>query len=124
MNNKIIILYLGDVFFDARCINMSLSLISKKYDVTVLSTYKKKYISSCLKKIKFISINVPQKGFLKYLSFYNQINKILKNNTFHTIISGDLYSLASAAKHKKKANLIYDCREIYTDLYAHKKNLG
>jgi len=99
---------------------MSLSLIKNDDDVTVISTHEKKDNLKDFKKIIFHKAVLRKSGAFKYLQFYSQVNNILKNNLFDTIICGDLYSLASIAKYKKTAQIIFDSREIYSDLYAHK----
>mgnify|MGYP001183873983 CR=1 FL=1 len=120
MTSKILIVYLGNFYFDARCINMALSLIKKNYKVSVISTHKNKYNLKIFNKVVFYSVKLKKRGFLKYINFYHQVNNILKKNPFDTIICGDLYSLASATKYNKKSQIIFDSREIYSELFAHK----
>ena len=120
MKSKVLIIYLGDCYFDARCINMSLSLIKNNHKVSIISTHKKNYDFECLQKITFLQVFLTQDGVLKYLQFYRKVNSILRDRLYDTIICGDLYSLAGAVKYKKTARIIYDSREIYSDLFAHK----
>ena len=112
---------LGNFYFDARCINMSLSLISGGYHVSVISTHKKPFSFTCLSKVNIIKIHLKTNGVLKYFQFYKKVNKALKNESFDVIISGDLYSLANSVKNKKRGHIIYDSREIYSALFAHQK---
>ena len=119
-NKRIAIIYLGDFFYDARCINMALSLIKEEYNVSIIHVgHIDGIVPTIFKKITFIQLKVSNRRFVKYISFYQQVKKILKKNLFSTLIAGDLYSLANICKHKNKAHLIYDCREIYFHLSAH-----
>ena len=139
-HENLVIVYLGDFLSDARCINMANSFLqvgkqlhgnTNNYNVSIVSTddiekvntAKKK--SELIQKIHFFPVKVPNRGLNKYIGFHKQVNSVLKNKTFDCIVSGDLYSLASAVRYKKKGDscdkIIYDCREIYSDLYAHRK---
>ena len=121
MNRSVVIIYLGDFFFDARIINMSLSLINSGYNVSIVSTDKKSYTSSEFKTVQFYFIKLTNNNFMKYFEFIRKSRKILSNKSYNIIISGDLYSLASAVFTKKRGQLIYDSREIYTKLSAHEQ---
>ena len=106
------ILFLGDFFSDARCINMVDSIIEAGKDIVIIDsgngaeTYRNK---------KIYHIPLSASGIYKYLKFYQQSKKILKAVSPICIIAGDLYSLPSAAS-QSSAKLIYDSREIYTQL--------
>lgn len=106
------ILFLGDFFSDGRCINMVDSIIDAGKDIVIIDsgngggTYRNK-------KIHHIPLSAT--GIYKYLKFYRQSKKILKAVSPICIIAGDLYSLPSAAS-QSPAKLIYDSREIYTQL--------
>jgi len=115
---NIAIVFLGDFFYDARSINMALSL-QKKYNVYIISTSKNKRRDLLFSKINFISIDLPSKGLLKYWGFYKKTLQALNRLNLCSIIAGDLYSLASSICAKNKKCVIYDCREIYFDLAAH-----
>jgi len=121
MNKKnIAIIFLGDFFFDARCINMARSLLLENYLVTIICTYKNIINYEEFKNIRFHNISLHKKGVFRYVEFHNQVVHFLKNKVFDTIIAGDLYSLSSACSYKyKNINIIYDCREIYTELAVH-----
>ena len=67
MKNKVLILYLGDFYFDARCINMSLSLMKDNHSVSIISTNKKEHFFDCLSKINVIKISLTKNGILKYI---------------------------------------------------------
>ena len=70
MKNKVVIVYLGNFYFDARCINMSLSLIKENIEVTIISPYKRHYHFECLNQIILFNVKLNTKGALKYWSFY------------------------------------------------------
>ena len=132
------IIYLGDFLSDARCINMAnsflqpnnnindrfanVSIISTDHVEKVIAAKKK---SALIQNIHFFPVKIVKKGIKKYMGFYRQVNNILKDKNFDCVISGDLYSLANCVSYKKKNDscwkIIYDCREIYSDLYAHRK---
>ncbi len=118
MNKNAVIIYLGDFFFDARAINMSLSLRSFGYNVSIVSTDQTPSVSPDFKNIQFYYIKLINSNFKKYLEFIKKVNQILKKNSFSVVIAGDLYSLASGVFYKK-GQLIYDSREIYSKLSAH-----
>ena len=121
MNKKnIAIIFLGDFFFDARCINMARSLLLENYSVTIICTYKNIINYEEFKNIRFHNISLHKGGVFRYIEFHNQVMRFLKNKVFDTIIAGDLYSLSSACMYKYKYKyIIYDCREIYTELAVH-----
>jgi len=118
MNKSVVLIFLGDFFFDARCINMAQSLLSTNNPVTIICTYKNIINHEKFKNIKFYNITLNMRGVFKYFEFHSKVVQFLKNKNFDTIIAGDLYSLSSACV-CKNTNIIYDCREIYTELAAH-----
>jgi glycosyltransferase involved in cell wall biosynthesis len=121
MNKSVVIIYLGDFFFDARAINMSLSLINSGYSVSVVSVDKKSYVYPEFKNVRFYFIKLINNNFMKYFEFIRKARKILNNKSYDIIISGDLYSLPCGVFGKHRGRLIYDSREIYTKLSAHEK---
>jgi len=118
---KIAIIFLGDFFFDARCINMVRSLLLENYSITIVCTYIKKFDYKEFKNIEFHNIVLNRRGVGKYIEFHNNVVEFLKKKSFNTIIAGDFYSLSSACVYKN-TNIIYDCREIYTELAVHYYN--
>ena len=121
MNKRIAIIYLGDFFYDARSINMCVSLLKNNYLVSVISTDKKKQPNSQIKNVNFYCIRLINQNYKKYFEFFRKVNNVLESCVFDIVIAGDIYSLASASKYKNKKKLIYDCREIYSQLAAHEK---
>ena len=118
MNKKIAIIFLGDFFFDARCINMAKSLLLANNEVTIICTYNEFVDNKNFDDIKFHNIKLQKTGLRKYIEFHNSVVQLLKHEKIDIIIAGDLYALSSATKFKD-AHIIYDCREIYTELAAH-----
>ena len=107
-----VILFLGDFFRDARCINMADSIIDDGQDLVIIDagngseTYRDK---------KIHHISTSSSGIYKYWKFYCQSQKLLNRLSPNCIIAGDLYSLPSAASQSPN-KLIYDSREIYSQL--------
>ena len=118
-HTNIAIVYLGDFFFDARCINMALSLQKENAQISIICTYNQKFHTSKFQNIKFYNIQIQNRGIKKYWEFHSKVKQILSERDFDTIISGDLYSLSSCCLSNNNAKIIYDCREIYTQLSAH-----
>ena len=118
IKKNIVIIFLGDFFFDARCINMARSLLKANHSVTIICTYNKIIDDEKFNDIQFHNIRLQRKGPLRYLEFHGKVVKLLKNKTFDAVIAGDLYALSSARLFKN-THIIYDCREIYTELSAH-----
>ena len=114
---SIVIIFLGDFNYDARCINMMHSLIKENYSVTFIGTHEKIIETNQFKNINFHRIKLTMGKVFKYLEFYLKTRRYLNNKHFDVAISADLYSLASSCS-LKKTKIIYDCREIYTDLAA------
>ena len=117
---KVALVFLGDFFYDARCINMALSL-KKNYAVFVFSHYKKIHSHKSFDKINFIKIQSSSFGILRYWEHYNKTLRALRKHDFDIIIACDVYSLASSIYAKPKQKVVYDCREIYSALSAHQK---
>ena len=117
---KVALVFLGDFFYDARCINMALSL-KKNYAVFVFSHYKKIHSHKSFDKINFIKIQPSNFGILRYWEHYNKTLRALRKHDFDIIIACDVYSLASSIYAKPKQKVVYDCREIYSALSAHQK---
>ena len=112
---NIILLFLGDFFFDARCINMALSIIkSKKFNLSILSSSdplktkksSNKDLQEAVQKIKFYQFQDTLKGPLRYWFYHKHIKKTLKNNKYDVIIAADLYSLSGACS--QKTNIFFD----------------
>jgi len=114
---NIVITFLGDFNYDARCINMINSLSKENYSITLIGTHKKIFKKSLFNNVTFHKINLRMMGIFKYIEFYVKVRLYLHNKNFDVAISADLYSLASSCC-LKNTKIIYDCREIYTELAA------
>ena len=118
---KIAILYLGNYYYDSRLINMATSLSNNNYmvDVFCIQSQQDSSFSPGLKNVYILPISLKYNGILKYIEFFFKGRKKLNGKKYYCIIAGDVYSLASACYIRYKARLIYDCREIYSELAAH-----
>ncbi len=123
---NIILLFLGDFFYDARCVNMALSIIkSKKFNLSIFSCsnpfktkkYSNNELEGAVDKIRFYQFKDSIKGPLRYWLYHKQIKRILKHNKYDIIVAADLFSLSGACS--QKTNIIFDSREIYSELEAH-----
>ena len=114
---NIVITFLGDFNYDARCINMLRSLMKENYSITFLGTHEKIINVSNFKNVNFYKIKLTLGGIFRYVEFYLKVRKCLRGKHFDVSISADLYSLASTCS-LSSTKIIYDCREIYTDLAA------
>ena len=112
MDKSIILIYLGDFFFDARCINMANTIIDAGVDLNIIDAGQSE---DQYRGKKIYHISLPQNGLFKYIQYYQKTKKILAQINHQQIIAGDLYSLPIAASFKD-AFLVYDSREIYTQL--------
>ena len=121
-HKNIAIIYLGDCFYDARCINMVHSLLKEGFVISVIhNSLIDNTIPSIFNRVQFYNTKIKKNSLTFYWKFYSQVRALLKKNNFDVLIAGDLYSLANICKHKKKSYLVYDCREIYSELSAHNK---
>ena len=119
---NIVIIYLGDFFYDARCINMASSLLKEGFSISIIhNSLIDNSIPSIFHELQFYNTKIKKNSFLFYWKFYSKVKQFLKKNRFDILIAGDLYSLANICNYKKKAYLIYDCREIYFELSVHNK---
>ena len=119
MNQKIAILFLGDYRFDGRCTNMINALI-KNNSVHIFYVKKKAYDKkNKLKNLTEVNVQPSKKKIFKYLHWTILIYQLLRHHDFHKIIASDLYSLFPLYLVKKNIIIIYDSREIFTELAAH-----
>ena len=112
MKKKVVLIFLGDFFFDARCQNMADSILDSGSTLHIIDTGKssQKYRNSIINHIY-----VPKNGVKKYLYFFIKVRNILKILTPNIAIAGDLYSLP-AVQQCKADYKVYDSREIYSHL--------
>ena len=117
---KICIVFLGDFWTDARCINMAQTILnSDKYSLSIISLQntEQSFTNSPFKGVRFFNLKISNIKILKYFNFHNKVKNIIKKNKFDIIVASDLYSLSGACSSNNK--VIYDSREIYSELEAH-----
>ena len=119
-NKKVILIYLGEFFYDARCINMALSLLKSNCSLSVISVDQNILNYAQFQSVKFYPIKTRDRSVFRYWNFHKQAIRYINKNIYDIIISGDLYSLSSACLSNHSGKIIYDCREIYSALSAHK----
>jgi len=112
MNKSVVLIFLGDFFFDARCINMANTIINSGMELNIIDAGKSdnKYRG---KDIYHISLH--KKGLFKYIKFHWKVIQKLKTLKPDIIIAGDLYSLAASTS-LKHTHKVYDSRELYSQL--------
>ena len=102
---KIALVFLGDFFYDARCVNMALSL-KKNYVVFVFSDYKKIHLHKSFDKINFIKIQLTKSGILRYWEHYNKTLRALNQHSFDSICI--LWQAPSMQNKNEKLSLIVE----------------
>jgi len=116
---NIVFIFLGKFSTDARCQNMASSILkSTNYKLSIICLNDQNVDNQIFNKINFYYLNISRIKFYKYYDFYKKTKKILTKARFDIVIAADLYSLAGC-RFNKNQKLIYDCREIYTELEAH-----
>ena len=112
MNKSVVLIFLGDFFFDARCINMADTIIDSGMKLNIIDSGKS---DNNYRGKRIHHISLPKRGFNKYLQYHQKVKNILTEINAEVIIAGDLFSLPAATT-IKDAHVIYDSREIYTQL--------
>ncbi len=111
---SIAIIFLGDFYHDARCINMADTFIDEGMDVQIfhVAHQNSQYRNS---QLTAIDLSSHSKGFRKYLLFLDKVIKLLRAHKFDLVIASDLYSLPATCMYGN-AKIIYDSREIYSHI--------
>jgi len=123
-NKKIALVFLGDYRFDGRCYNMIMTLIKNKCYVDVYHHGNRVDCGNIQSDfLKEISINCSHQKIYKYLDWTNKIYNEIKIKKYDYVVASDLYSLFPVCLISQKNNIIYDSREIYTQLAAHHNSL-
>ena len=115
----IMIVFWGNPLYDGRCVNMINQFRDEKLTVKIIGVGKdNKTFDFNGAKIKLIDHAILNNSLTKYFKYFKLIKRILKQESPKTIIASDLYSLIPCAqfKQQQKVKLIYDSREIYTQL--------
>ena len=119
MNKKILIIFWGHPLFDGRCINMMNQLIQQGHLINVMGVGKK---TECITykniDIELIGEHNFKNSLTKYFKYFEYVKNYIKNKKADVIIASDLYSMIPCAQTKIKHNakIIYDSRELYTQL--------
>jgi len=121
MNKQIAIVLLGNSNYDARVLNMANSLINHGYFVDIIHNGFGLQCF-CNNKLNTNMISLKFNGILKYLEWNIKLINFFKKKHYDKIIASDLYSLPSLCYSMKKTCIIYDSREIFSELAAHKHN--
>ncbi len=118
---KIAIVFLGNHYFDARCINMVKTLSKKNCSVTIYSSSQKskKTIKVFNNLVSEVYIKPCSLSIIKYLDWTIKVYYEINKRSYDYVIASDLYSLFPLVLRKKNYETIYDSREIYTRLSAH-----
>ena len=66
MNKSVVLIFLGDFFFDARCINMADTIIDSGMDLNIIDSGK--YDNNYRGK-RIYHISLPKRGFYKCSNF-------------------------------------------------------
>ena len=119
MPKKILIIFWGHPLFDGRCINMINQLLNSNHDVYIMGVGNKSEIISYKKAtIQLIGKNLLNHSWTKYFQYFQRAKKTIKLQRPDVIIASDLYSMIPCAQTKSQHNakIIYDSRELYTQL--------
>ena len=104
-NKKIILLFLGNYTYDARCINMIDSLIKDKHQVTIISETASNNLFQSYNSFTNKNIILPKNGVLRYYKFHQIIKKKLNQIKFDVLIACDIFSLAAVSKYYNQKKL-------------------
>ena len=119
MHKKIIIVFWGNPFFDARCMNMVDEFLDYNHQVSVLGIAKEaQKIKHRDAKIVLMNTKKFNNSITKYFKYFNCVKKFIIKENPDIIIASDLYSMIPISQIKKyhQAEIIYDSRELYTKL--------
>ena len=116
MDKKVVIIaFLGDIKYDARCLNMAETLNKSNYKVYVLC--EQKIDDEDNYSFEVCSINTKKNsGMQRYWNYHCMLQRISQKINPDIFIAGDLFSLAVCAKQKNKCMKIFDSRELYSKL--------
>ena len=67
INKTIVLIFLGDFFFDARCINMADTIIDAGMDLSIIDAGKS---NNQYRENKIHHISLPKSGLYKYIKFH------------------------------------------------------
>ena len=67
MQETVVLIFLGDFFFDARCINMANTLIDAGMKLNIIDAGEN---NNQYRGSNIYHINLPDNGVIKYVKFY------------------------------------------------------
>jgi len=119
MHKEILLIFWGHPYYDGRCMNMIDDLLNNNHQVSVLGignqTQKLEYNGA---KIILMDSKKFNSSITKYFKYFKYVKKFIANKKADIIIAADLYSMIPIAQTKQyhKGKIIYDARELYTQL--------
>ena len=119
MHKNITIVFWGNPFFDGRCMNMIDELLNNNHNVSVLGIGEQaEDVEYNNAHIILMDTNKFNSSITKYFKYFKYVKNFIDNKKPDVIIASDLYSMIPVAKTKKyhNAKIIYDSRELYTQL--------
>ena len=119
MLKKVMIVFWGHPLYDGRCMNMLNQFIDQGCQVYVLGVgFKKELLNYKKAQIKLMDSKKLNNSITKYFKYFYYVKKYVKQFKPDTIIASDLYSMVPVAQNKNRhqSKIIYDSREIYTQL--------
>lgn len=120
IQKKVVLIFLGDCIYDARVSNMAYTLYHHNHAVSIIHVPKhQKSNYSNFEFCQLYPIGLRGSGPYRYYLFHKLVVKLLKQIKKDTLVACDIFSLAAITQFKQTNNLIFDSREIYTQLSAH-----
>ena len=119
MHKKVIIVFWGHPLYDGRCMNMLNQLNEEGYQISVLGVGSKKETFNYKEaQIELIDSKKLNNSITKYFKYFDSVKKFINRLKPDVVIASDLYSMVPIVQNanKNQAKIIYDSREIYTQL--------
>jgi len=115
LSKSVIIAFLGNIKFDARCLNMAETLSKSGFMVTIINEKSDDIIKSDIFNTHYIDTKLNN-GIRRYWNFHCKVQALSNSINPDIFIAGDLFSLAVCANQNQKCIKIYDSRELYSKL--------
>ena len=119
MPKKILMIFWGNPLYDGRCMNMMNQCINENHQLNILGVgIKAEKINYKSATIQLIDKNQLNNRLTKYFKYFKYVKQKISVYKPDLIIASDLYSMIPAAQTKNNlpVKIIYDSREIYTQL--------
>ncbi|MDR0927287.1 MAG: glycosyltransferase [Ignavibacteria bacterium] len=113
MKYDICVVTFSDLRYDARSKNLVQMLVSLGYSIVVFSITD--YALSGTTH-RFVSLPQNRRHIVRWLTFTSAVRSEISEIVFDTYYAADLYSLPAISAVKRKCNIVYDAREIYSEL--------